>query len=185
MVDFKKKPSLMNWIGIGVAFIGLILLSGISSVHMGLAFGEIVTLISAVSIALEIIMIGRYAGQVNTDCVTVIQLLVAGILGFCFMPVLGETIPSFSWIWLSAAIGLGCMSLCIQWTMNWAQKSISPTRATIIYAGEPVWGGVFGRLFGDKLPQLAIMGAAMIVISVMISELKMKSTSAQSESDQV
>lgn len=181
----KRKPSFMNWIGVTLAFIGLILLSGISSFQMSLSFGEIVTLISAFAIALEIIMISRYAGQVNTDCVTVIQLLVAGILGFCFMPVLGESVPTFSWVWVAAGMGLGCTSLIIQWTMNWAQKSISPTRATIIYAGEPVWGGVFGRLFGDKLPQLALIGAAMIVISVVISELKLKCTRDQKEPENV
>jgi hypothetical protein len=33
--------------------------------------------------------------------------------------------------------------------MNWAQRSVSPTRATLIYTGEPVWAGIFGRLAGD------------------------------------
>lgn len=181
----KKRPSLMNWCAIVLAFIGLIFLSGISSVQMTLSMGEIATLAGAVAIALEIIMISRYAGQVNTGCVTVVQLLTAGLLGLGFMPVLGESMPIFSWIWLSAAVGLGCMSLVIQWTMNWAQKSVSPTRATIIYAGEPVWGGVFGRLVGDKLPQLALIGAALVVISVMVSELKFKRTSVKNKFDEV
>ena len=36
--------------------------------------------------------------------------------------------------------------------MNWGQKSVSPTRATLIYAGEPVWAGIAGRLAGERLP---------------------------------
>jgi drug/metabolite transporter (DMT)-like permease len=43
------------------------------------------------------------------------------------------------------ALGLGIFSAIIQVTMNWAQRSVSPTRATVIYTGEPVWAGIFGR----------------------------------------
>ena len=46
------------------------------------------------------------------------------------------------------ALGLGIFSAIIQVTMNWAQRSVSPTRATVIYTGEPVWAGIFGRLAG-------------------------------------
>ena len=60
----------------------------------------------------------------------------------------------------------------IQLTMNWAQKAVSPTRATVIYASEPVWAGIVGRLAGDRLPGLAMVGAALIVIGVLVSELK-------------
>jgi drug/metabolite transporter (DMT)-like permease len=56
--------------------------------------------------------------------------------------------------------------------MNWAQQSVSPTRATVIYAGEPVWGGIVGRLAGDRLPGLALAGAALIVAGVLVSELR-------------
>jgi drug/metabolite transporter (DMT)-like permease len=88
------------------------------------------------------------------------------------MPVTGETVPSFSWIRLAAAVGLGVASALIQLTMNWAQKSVPPMRATVIYAGEPVWGGNIGRLSGDQLPALAIAGAGLIVLGVLISEAK-------------
>ncbi len=67
--------------------------------------------------------------------------------------------------------------------MNWAQKSVSPTRATIIYASEPVWGGVGGRMAGDRLPALALLGAALIVAGVVVSELKpRRSTDREMES---
>ena len=82
--------------------------------------------------------------------------------------------PAFSRLWAGAAIGLGLASAVIQLTMNWAQKSVSPTRATVIYAGEPVWGGIVGRLAGDRLPALALVGAALIVAGVLASEVKFK-----------
>ena len=103
---------------------------------------------------------GVVAGRVDLGRVTVVQLLVAGLLSFAGMPFAGEAIPAFSWVWLIAALALGASSCLIQLTMNWAQRSVSPTRATIIYSAEPVWGGVIGRLAGDRLPALALAGAA-------------------------
>jgi drug/metabolite transporter (DMT)-like permease len=81
-------------------------------------------------------------------------------------------VPAFSWVWLASALGLGAMSALIQLAMNWAQRVVSPTRATLIYAGEPVWGGVVGRLAGDRLPAPALLGAALILLGLLVSELK-------------
>jgi drug/metabolite transporter (DMT)-like permease len=72
------------------------------------------------------------------------------------------------------ALGLGIFSAIIQVTMNWAQRSVSPTRATVIYTGEPVWAGIFGRIAGERLPLLALVGAAFIVAGVLVSELKLR-----------
>jgi len=110
--------------------------------------------------------------RIRIGRVTVVQLFVAGMLGFAAMPLVGEQVPLFSWIWLIAALALGASSCLIQLTMNWAQRSVSPTRATIIYAAEPVWGGVIGRVAGERLPALALLGAALIVAGTVVSELK-------------
>ena len=60
--------------------------------------------------------------------------------------------------------------------MNWAQKSVSPTRATLIYAGEPVWAGIVGRIAGERLPGVALLGGLLIVVAVIVSELKIRRT---------
>lgn len=138
----------------------------------GLGAGEIATLLSTLPIAAEIILIGLFTGRVDLGRVTVVQLLTAGVLGFLAMPVNGEVIPSFSWYWALPIIGLAISTLIIQSTMNWAQKTVNPTRATIIYTGEPVWAGIFGRMAGERLGALAIIGAALIVLSTLVSEIK-------------
>jgi len=65
--------------------------------------------------------------------------------------------------------------------MNWAQKSVSPTRATLIYAGEPVWAGIVGRIAGERLPGLALLGGVLIVLAVIISEWKPKGRAADAD----
>lgn len=172
---FRKRPGAMTFIGAALAFVGLVLLAGPAAVRVGLGPGEIATLVSTVPIAGEIILISLFAGKVNLGRVTVVQLLVCGVIGFIAVPVVGEGIPSFSWVWAATGVGLGAASCVIQATMNWAQKSISPTRATIIYTGEPVWAGIFGRLAGDRLPGVAIVGAVLIVVSVLVSEIRPRS----------
>jgi drug/metabolite transporter (DMT)-like permease len=72
------------------------------------------------------------------------------------------------------AIGLGLASALIQFVMNWAQRMVDPSRAAIIYAGEPVWAGIFGRIAGERLPLLALFGVLLVVLGVLVSELKWK-----------
>jgi len=127
-----------------------------------------------VAIAAEIILISRYAGQVDVRRVTVVQLATASLLSFAMILPSRESLPDFSWLLLASALGLGLMSAIIQVAMNWAQKSVSPTRATLIYAGEPVWAGVVGRLAGERLPGMALLGGLLIVIAVVVSELKIR-----------
>ena len=62
----------------------------------------------------------------------------------------------------------------IQFVMNWAQRVVDPSRAAIIYAGEPVWAGVIGRIAGERLPLIALFGGALVVLGVLVSELKIK-----------
>jgi drug/metabolite transporter (DMT)-like permease len=125
-VLLRRAPRLAAWAGIGLAFLGLVLLTGPEGTSFDFSKGEFVT------------------------------------------------VPPFSWLLLLSVLGLGLMSAVIQLAMNWAQRTVSPTRATIIYAGEPVWAGLFGRVVGEVLGPRAITGAALIVLAVIVSELKLR-----------
>jgi drug/metabolite transporter (DMT)-like permease len=168
----KRPPGIMAWIGIGLAFMGLVLLAGPDGTSIGLGIGEFLTLLSAVAIAAEIILIGGFAGRVDVRRVTVVQLAATSLLAFGLMAPMGEPVPGPSWLLILSAVGLGLASAGIQLAMNWAQKTVSPTRATVIYAAEPVWAGIVGRIFGEVLPAAALIGAGLIVAGVAVSELK-------------
>lgn len=166
----RRAPHPMAWAGIALAFAGLVLMAGPSAGAIALSLGEMVTLASAVAIAGEIILISHFAQRVDSRRVTVVQLCAAGVFAVLMMGATAQSMPKFSPVWLICGVGLGLASALIQWAMNWAQQRISPTRATLIYAGEPVWGGVIGRIAGDRLPALALLGAACIVAGVLVSE---------------
>ncbi|WP_265937112.1 DMT family transporter [Acinetobacter halotolerans] len=182
-VIFQKRPSLMTWIGSALAFTGLVFLTGNDFSSINLNYGQMLTLICAFVIALEIILIGYFAGKVNLRRVTVVQLVVASGLSFASMPLVGEhSIPTFSWPLVMIAVGLGLASALIQFVMNWAQRMVDPSRAAIIYAGEPVWAGLFGRIAGERLPLLALFGGLLVVLGVLVSELKLKFFEKKKES---
>lgn len=170
----RRPPGVMAWLGIVFAFFGVVLLAGPEGASLGFGEGELLTFIGAVAVALEIVLISYFAGDVNLWRVTVVQVAVASLLSFACIPAMSEGVPSFSWVFVVSACGLGLASAIIQLVMNWAQKNISPTRATVIYAGEPIWGGAFGWLAGERLPLSGILGGALIVIGVLVSDLKRK-----------
>jgi len=157
-------------IGVALAFVGLLLVVGPENAGLSLNGGELLAVIGAVAIAVEVVLISRFARRVHVGRVTVIQLAVASVLCFCIMPVVGERAVIPSGFFLAGALALGAASALIQSAMNWAQKTVSPTRATVIYAGEPVWAGLIGRLAGERLPLLALLGAALIVVGILIGK---------------
>ncbi len=169
-----RFPGVMAWVGVLLAFSGLMLLAAPSSTDMALSIGEILTLIGTLGMAAEIILIGAYAGKVNVKRVTVVQLATASLAAFLMMVPTGESVPPYSNYLLYSAVGLGLASAIIQVTMNWAQRSVSPTRATVIYAGEPVWAGLVGRIAGERLPGVALLGCALIVLGVLVSEMRIR-----------
>lgn len=173
-IVFRKAPRALTLVGLALAFIGLLLVAGPTADGFAFGEGEILTLISTIPIAAEIILISLFTAKFDLGRLTVVQLLTAGVLGFAAMPVVGESVPAFSWVWVLAAVGMGAVSALIQLTMTWAQRSVSPTKATIIYAAEPVWAGVVGRIAGERIPALAILGAGLIILGTLVSELRIR-----------
>ena len=104
----------------------------------------------AIAIAAEIILISAWAGKVDVKRVTVVQLATASLVAFATMVPAGESVPPMSAGLVVVALGLGIFSAIIQVTMNWAQRSVSPTRATVITPGSRS-----GRGFLDALPENA------------------------------
>jgi drug/metabolite transporter (DMT)-like permease len=167
----RRRPRMASWIGVLLAFVGLLL---IATPRQGVTLGkgELLTLVSTFAIAVEIILISLWAGRVDVLRVTLVQLLVTALLAFLCMAPAGEQAPAFSWTVVLSACGLGAMTALIQLVMNWAQRSVSPTRATLIYAGEPVWAGAIGRIAGERLPATALLGGMLIVMAVIVSEMR-------------
>jgi drug/metabolite transporter (DMT)-like permease len=172
---FSKKPHVMTWLGALLAFLGLVFLTGNGLGAIQLNFGQILTILGSIAIALEIILISYFAPKVNTRRVTVLQLFFASLFCFILTPVFGENqLPEFHPHLAIILVGLGIASAVIQLVMNWAQEMVDPSQAAIIYAGEPIWASLLGRLAGERLPALALVGGMLVVLGVIASEWRPK-----------
>src|SRR5262249_61463721 len=110
--------------------------------------------------------------RIDAGRVAAIDLAIVAVAGFAAMPFAGEAIPPLTPTILACGIGLGIASAFIQLAMNWAQRTVSPTRATLIYSSEPVFAGALGRVAGERLGATGWVGAALILAGVIGSALK-------------
>lgn len=169
----RRPPGLATWAGVTLAFSGMVLIGTDGGGIAEIGWGELITLASAFVFAAEILLIGAFAGKVDARRVTAIQLGVTSVLAFALMPAFGETAPvAIPWQLLAVAGALGFASSVIQLTMNWAQTFVSPARATIIYATEPVWAGLIGLLAGERLGALGWLGGGLVLAGVLVSEIR-------------
>lgn len=169
----RRMPRPMVWAGVAMAFAGLVLLAGPAEVAaLRLGFGELLTVAGAVITAIEVVVISVFARSVDPRRAAFFQMGFVAVFSFALMPVFGEKVPPLSLHILLPAAFLGLNSAFIQFAMNWAQQSVSPTRATLIYAGEPAYAGIVGWTAGERLPGLAIIGGACVMLSVVVSELR-------------
>lgn len=171
LVLFRHLPGRAAWCGIGIAFVGLALLSNPSGLEFSLGKGEWLTIAGAAMISLEISLIGRFAGRSEPRRIALVQLLTVSLLSLVAMGASGEALPQAHPMLLACVLGMGAATALIQIVMNWAQKTVPATRATIIYAMEPVWAGLIGWLAGEHLSVMMVGGAALVVASVLISQL--------------
>ena len=107
MAGAARAPRAMTWVGVALACMGLMLLTGNNPASISFSYGQLITIAGAVAIAAEILLISHYARSVDLRRVTVLQLAVASIAAFALMPLAGETeIPPFSWTLTGLAVAL-------------------------------------------------------------------------------
>lgn len=169
---FRSRPALAAWLGVALAFIGLVLLAEPRDMQLNLSVGAWLTLAGAAAIALEICLVSRFAADCQPRRVAVVQLGWVALLSALGGWLNGEPLPALQApaLWL-IVLGLGVATALIQIGMNWAQKTVPATRATVLYAMEPVWAGLVGWLAGERLSGMALAGAGLVVISVVVSQL--------------
>jgi drug/metabolite transporter (DMT)-like permease len=173
-VLLAKPTRFPVWIGIVLAFIGLVLLSADEGLEHAFGLGEWLTLGAAVACALQIVLLGLWAPRTDPLRLAFVQITVVAILCFAAMPIVGEPLPVLTETVVGAAAELGVIGTAfILAAMNWAQRTVSPARATVIYASEPVWAAILGMLAGQWMSLGAIAGGTLILLGVLVSEIRL------------
>jgi len=181
---FGKKVGASAFGGAVVALLGLYFLSGASGA-VGFGIGERLTLVSAFAYALHIVFTGVCARKSNLYGFVIVQFIcvcVCALIAAVFAPhaefegeirVIGNLIfsPSFDFIFalVLTSIFATVAAFVIQ-TMA-QNRGVSEIKTVLIFALEPVSAGIMGYAFGEKLSALQILGAALILSGILLSEL--------------
>lgn len=168
------------WGGVALAVLGLALLSlGPDLFSGGPAFaqetlvGDLLVFGGALSFAAHILLLGHFAPSVPALPLTLAQVVMAALLGAGFTLAFEQ--PRWDGLWsiLPAAAFTGVFATVVAFVVQaWAQRFTPPTHAALIFATEPVFGGLFAYLLiGETLAPAAILGCALILVGMVVVQV--------------
>ena len=171
MVWFRHRPKSTTLGGVGLAVVGLGLLT--MTDHFTMGTGDLLVLGAAFFVAVHIIVLSRYSPRYDVLLLVALQLAVAAALhaasAFIFeTPVM----PPNSGVWGAIAVtGLLASALAF-FVQTHAQKTVGPTRTAVVLTAEPVFAGVFGYLWrGEVFAFRGWIGATMILAAMFLVEV--------------
>ena len=181
----KRKPKWFNVIGVILVLIGLVLLS--SNQENALSFfqqigsdfnlGDLLTLICALLFAFQVVYVDVFTKKYDYLPMVFVQLLITGLGGFLFsffFSAAGLENLKFTFnnnviiSLIYTSIFASIIATVIQLKF---QKSVSPTKAGIIYSIEPIFAAVFAYfLLSEKISNFGLIGCILIFIGLIVSE---------------
>jgi drug/metabolite transporter (DMT)-like permease len=175
---YRIRPRKFEVAGILIASFGMALMT-LPSGKFEISTGDILSLLCAVTFALHIVVIGHYSPSVGFETLAVVQIAVAGVLGFLSAWLVPASVMGPNRIHLTPALGVallatGLLATALAFTvMAWSQQYTSPTRAALIFALEPAVAWFTSYVItGEVLSNRGKMGAGLILAGVLLVELK-------------
>lgn len=166
----KKPPRLSLLIGILSALTGLGLLS--LGDRFQLNIGDLMVLVCAISFALHIFFVGRYAPRTNATVLASVQILTVSFLSAVFSFLTPQPVMHFSTnVWLGlliTAIPATSLAFFIQTKM---QQFTTPTHTALILSMEPVFSAFAAfLLIGEHLTPRGLLGAGLVLGGMLLAE---------------
>lgn len=169
-----KRPSPACWVSVGLAVVGLYLLScmGATSINIG----DVCVLGGALGFAVQITLIDRMAGELDGLRLNCIQALVCGLISAVFMFMTEEpNIQNILVCWLPIGYA-GILSMGVAYSLQIVgQRHLEPTPASLIMSLESVYAVLFGWLLLDEsMTVWEMTGCALVFAAVILSQIPMK-----------
>jgi drug/metabolite transporter (DMT)-like permease len=176
---WRRKINRWTIIGVIGAFIGLYLLAvpvgpnGELFSLGGINIGDALTIGCAISFTFHIILVGRATQRFPYAQIVLVQMIVGALLMVVTAPVLERPMviwsPRVLWAIAITAIFATVIAFTVQ---AWAQQFTPPTHTALIFALEPFFALATSYIVvGERLGLRAGFGAALILASVLVSEL--------------
>jgi drug/metabolite transporter (DMT)-like permease len=167
---FKEKPTKLRMFGIGVAFLGGVLIAfgdaGTTATGSNPPLGNFLALVGSWLISLYLLL-GREAQRRGLGIGTyVVVAYSTGALVLLPLPLLfgtnyvGYPLTVYFYILLMAVAS----QVLGHTTMNWAVRWISPTLVTLAILFEPVSSSFLGYLIFREMPGLLVVAGALVLL---------------------
>jgi drug/metabolite transporter (DMT)-like permease len=168
-----ERPGLPAILGIGLATAGLALIS--ITEQFTINFGDLLTLFSAASFAVQIVLTGRYSGRYQAWALTAVQSAVA-MVGSALLALIFEVpagLPPLTANVVTAALVTGIINTTLAFTvMAIALRYTDATHAALIFAAEPVFAAWASYLLiGEVLSPRQVAGCGLILLGMIGAEL--------------
>ena len=169
-----QKPGKSAWFSVGLAVVGLYLLScmGVSQINIG----DILLAGCALAYAVQITCIDRLAGDLDGVRLNCVQALVVTVLSIPFM-VFTETVDIGNILACSLPLAYaGILSMGVAYSLQIVgQKYLEPTTASLIMSLESVIAALCGWLIlKETMTPWELLGCGLVFSAVIISQLPKK-----------
>lgn len=167
----KKRPPKSVLLSIVIAAFGLYYLSGsgLTSVNIG----DVLTLGSAAAFAVQILLLDRYAGDLDCIALNMMQSFFCAMIS-AVMTVFTETIVLIDIVscWLPLAYA-GVLSMGIAYTLQIVgQRALDPSTASVLMSFESVFAALSGWLvLHEQLSGTEILGCVLVFIAIVIPQI--------------
>lgn len=171
-VLFRKQPPLAIWLGVALSIVGVAVISGGEAAGLTLTNADLLSLASAVAIALEVVLIGRFVRQADPLRIAIVTAGATALFALGLALLASEPPPRATLSLVSIVAAYGAATAFIQFAMSWGQRRVDSSRAAMIYSTEPVFAGLIGFAAGEALGVSDIVGGAIIVAGVVVGSLR-------------
>ncbi len=174
-IILKTRPKKID---VGVTIVALL---GIALISLNSALtiqaGDFITLVFAVIFSAQIVFTGKFVRNFDVLTCTFYQFVVSGILAALLVMITGAPVISAD---PGVLFGVAYLTLltttlatCLQ---NFAQQYAKESHVALILSMESVFGFLFAALlYGDPFTPQMLLGGALVVSSVFISNLSDRS----------
>ncbi|GKX66449.1 permease [Clostridium sp. TW13] len=160
-----------SWIGVGLAVIGLYLLSVNGDFSIG--YGDLLEVIGAVFWAIHILSIDYFSDKIEPLKLSCIQFATCSVLSLITALIFEQiTIIGISNAIVPILYG-GLLSVGVAYTLQVvAQKNAKPSHAAIILSMESVFGAIGGAIIlGETMSTKGYIGCILILAGILLSQI--------------
>jgi len=182
----KRKPKWFNILSVVLVLCGLIMLSSkgenlfdfFNQLGTDFNLGDLLTLLCALLFAFQVVYVDVFTKKFDYLSMVFVQLLITSIGGFLFAALF--SLASIEEVKITinnnliiailyTAVFASIIATVIQLKF---QKTVSPTKAGIIFSIEPIFAAVFAFfLLNEKISNFGLAGCVLIFFGLIISEI--------------